>query len=107
MAHRAVRYKLLPGSRGNGVMLSKIAGANRYVWNHFVGAKREEYAAFKEGKREKPSLSFYGMGKEFTELRREVPWLQELPHKEVKYVLRHLADAYRCLLYTSPSPRDS
>ena len=92
--YRTIRYKLLPGSRSNGVALSKIAGANRFVWNHFVEAKREQYAAFKAGEREKPTLSFFGMGKEFTELRREIPWLQELPHKEVKYVLKHLADAY-------------
>ncbi len=45
----------------------------------------------------KPSISFLGLGREFTALRQrpEISWLQAYGHKEVKYTLKYLADAYQ------------
>ncbi len=45
----------------------------------------------------KPAVSFFGLGREFTVLRQgaEHRWLREYGHKEVKYTLKYLADAYR------------
>ncbi len=45
----------------------------------------------------KPAVSFFGLSREFTVLRQgaEHRWLREYGHKEVKYTLKYLADAYR------------
>lgn len=47
-----------------------------------------------------PTVSFFGLGKEFTALRRDPghDWLRQYGHKEVKYILKYLADAYRAFL---------
>ena len=41
-----------------------------------------------------PSVSFFTLGKAFTELRRVTPWLQELPFHVVRYALKRQADAW-------------
>ena len=50
--------------------------------------------AFRNGEGEKPSVSFFSLGKWFTELRRDTPWLQELPYHPVRHVLKYQADAW-------------
>ena len=41
-----------------------------------------------------PSTSFFTLGKYFTALREENPWLQELSFTVVRYTLKHQADAW-------------
>ncbi len=56
--------------------------------------------AYREGQGDKPkggfagSVSFYGLGKQFTALRRDTPWLQELSFAPVRYVLKRQAEAF-------------
>jgi len=74
----------------------QIAGACRFVWNRFLAANGQEYRDWKDGKRDAPpEVTYFSLGKEFTELRRETPWLQELPANVVKYSLKRLSDALR------------
>ena len=40
-------------------------------------------------------MSFQSLGVEFTKLRRETPWLGELPFSPVRYTLKHQADAWK------------
>lgn len=92
---RAVTYRLHPETRVRHVKLAQIAGACRYVWNHFLACNRRDCAAYKLRKlmfdtglvMEKPappSVSYQSMGVRFTALRRGTQWLQLLPYAPVR-----------------------
>ena len=102
---RSVTYRLRPGTRARHRKLVQIAGACRYVWNHFLARNRRDYATFKLRKAlfdaglvldkpSPPSVSFQSTGVRFTALRRETPWLQRLPYVPVRYALKYQADAW-------------
>ena len=102
---RAVTYRLHPGTRARHRKLVQIAGACRYVWNHFLARNRRDFAAYKlrkamcdaglvVDKPSPPSLSFQSMGVRFTALRRQTPWLQRLPYAPVRYALKYQAEAW-------------
>ena len=92
--YRVTRYRLLPGKHGKS--LSKIAGANRYIWNYFLGENIRKYNLWKEGKIEKkPSTSFLKMTPEFTELRKNTQWIKDLPCAEVRFVLNRLSNSFK------------
>ena len=102
--HRGVRLRLLPGSRAAAHQLAGTAGACRFVWNHFLARKQQQYKAYqcwqdyKIGPAPaKPQISFFSLGKEFTALRQDpaYAWLREYSFKSVRYVLKYLADAYQ------------
>ena len=88
---RAVRFALHPGNRRKGRLIAQTGGATRSVWNHFLARNQREYARHRNwapyheaglvvgDAPPKPSVSFFSLGKRFTELRRETPWLQRLP----------------------------
>ena len=122
--HRTVRLRLYPGDAATGILLTAIAGACRYVWNHMLADCEWRYARWKEmhvpalnwpevreGKtawakaiRRKmgpsPSTSFFTLGQRFTELRNDPDhaWLKDYPYKVVRYSLKYLADAYKRFL---------
>ena len=96
--HRSVRLRLLPESRAVAHQLAGTAGACRFVWNYFLARTQQEYAAYREGAREQgPQVTFFSLGQEFTALRRDprYAWLREYSCREVRYVLKYLADAYQ------------
>ena len=94
---RSSVYRLHPGTLRRGQLLSGIAGANRYVWNWAIANNRDAMKAYKEGKGEKPSPTFFTLGLAFTRLRNSEghEWLKELPYAEVRYALKRYADAMR------------
>ncbi len=97
--HRTVRLRLLPETRSKARQLAGTAGACRWVWNHFLARQQFRWQCWPDYRiGPKPGVSFFGLGREFTALRRATPWLQEYSHKEVKYTLKLLADAYRKFL---------
>ena len=124
--HRTVRLRLFPGDAATGILLTAIAGACRYVWNHRLADCEWRYARWKEmhvpalnwpevreGKtawakavRKKmgpgPSTSFFTLGQRFTELRNDPDhaWLKAYPYQVVRYSLKYLADAYTRFLRT-------
>ncbi len=90
-AHRTIRYRLHPQTQAKARKLSGTAGACRYVWNHFVGKLRNEYATDGEC-----DYRFYSLGKRFTELRRDDDtWLREYSANIVKNSLRPIEIAYK------------
>ncbi len=118
--HRTVRLRLYPGDAATGILLTAIAGACRYVWNHMLADCEWRYARWKEmhvpaanwpevraGKtawtkavRKRmgptPSVSCYTLYKRFTELRNDPDhaWLKDYPYACVRYSPKYLADAY-------------
>ena len=70
-ALRQVRYRLLPGSRQKAKQLFGLAGAGRFVWNHFLAKNQETYRLHQEDPdaHPSPSVSFFSFSKAFTALR--------------------------------------
>ena len=102
---RSVTYRLHPGTRARHLKLVQIAGACRYVWNHFLACNRRDRATYKlrkamfdmglvVDKPSPPSLSYQSMSLRFTALRRGTPWLQRLPYHPIRYALKYQAEAW-------------
>ena len=45
-----------------------------------------------------PAPTFFALGRAFTRLRRDTPWLQAMPYAPVRYPLRYQADAWQRFL---------
>ena len=73
--YRNIIYRLLPGSRANARRLAGQAGACRFVWNTVLGQHNDAFEEAKANGEKPPSVSFFSLGKEFTGLRNEIPWL--------------------------------
>ena len=95
--HRTVRLRLYPGDTATGILLTAIAGACRYVWNHMLADQERRYRMWQMYKiGPKPSTSFFTLGQRFTQLRNDPDhaWLKDYPFACVRYSLKYLADAY-------------
>ena len=109
--HRAVVYRLHPGSREKHGRLSSLAGACRFVWNEALRKNEEDLEIHRlleqfpatQGSAPKPSTSFFSTGKWFIRLRngntlssrgRQETWLKDLPCHIVRHTLKYQADAW-------------
>ncbi len=92
---RTVEFVVLPVTRTKAKKMFQIAGACRYVWNHFREKNLADYQAFRDGKGEKPKTSYFSLGVEFTKLRHETEWMWELPANPIKHTLKYFADALK------------
>ena len=92
---RSVEFVVLPTSRTKARQMFQIAGACRFVWNHFREKNLGDYQNFKNGKGTQPPVSFFSLGVEFSKLRHETDWLRKLPAHPVRYTLKHFADALK------------
>ena len=90
---RTVEFIVLPVTRAKARKMFQIAGACRYVWNHFREKNLAEYQAFKDGKGDRPDTRFFSLGLEFTKLRHKTDWMLELPANPIKHTLKYFADA--------------
>ena len=94
-AHRSITYRLLPGSKDNAEALSRISGACRFVWNQMLADQDDLCRIAAMVGSAPPSVSTFALNLAFTQLRRATPWLNELPYRPVRYVLKQQADAWR------------
>ena len=92
---RSVEFVVLPVSRVKARKMFQIAGACRFIWNHFREKNLGGYQKFKDGKGDCPETSFFSFTVGFTKLRNETDWLRELPAHPVRYTLKHFADALK------------
>ncbi len=93
--YRNITYRLLPVTRAKAQQLSSLAGACRYVWNQILADQEDLYRIARMCGAKPPSVSFFTLGKAFTDLRRVTPWLQALPFKPVRHTLKYQADAWQ------------
>lgn len=97
---RTTRYRLVPRTRSNADYLAGLAGAGRYVWNELLARSKQAYADWVEAgepKSDRPSVTFFSLGKAFTALRNEPGhvWLKGYPFAVVRLSsAKRLADAY-------------
>ena len=92
---RTVEFVVLPTTRTKATKMFQIAGACRYVWNHFREKNLANYQAFSNGNGRRPQTSYFSLGVEFTKLRHKTEWMLELPANPVKHTLKYFADALR------------
>ena len=92
---RTVEFVVLPAAKAKARKMFQIAGACRYVWNHFREKNLADYQKSRDGKGERPSASYFSLGVEFTRLRHETDWLRELPANPIKHTLKYFADALK------------
>ena len=94
---RSERYRVHFDSAQQAALCARVAGANRYVWNHMLADcifRWRMWRSYRIGPR--PSVSFITLCRRFTVLRNdpEHAWLRALPAAEVRYALKYLADAF-------------
>ena len=88
--HRTIRYRLHPQTQAKARKLHELAGACRYVWNHFVGVLQDEYKAYG-----RVDARWYSLNYRFTNLRKQVPWLQEYSYLIVRQTLKPIETSYK------------
>ena len=88
--HRTIRYRLHPRTQAKAHKLHALAGACRFVWNHFVGVLRDENVAYG-----KCDPRWYSLGPRFTNLRKSEKWLQDYSANIVKLSLKPIETAYK------------
>ncbi len=92
---RSVEFVVLPVTRAKATKMFQIAGACRFIWNHFREKNLSNYQKFRNNREKMPSASYFSLGVEFTKLRHQTAWLRELPANPVKYTLKYFADALK------------
>ena len=86
---RTYKFELKP-TREQKVLLDKHFGCVRYVYNHFLNERKEQYQA------DKKSDNYYKQAATLTELKKkeETAWLKEVNSQSLQFALRCLDTAY-------------
>lgn len=91
--YRAFRYRFYP-SPSQEVLLRKTLGCSRFVYNHFIALRIQEWTANQK------SVSFYETSSILTQLKKEenTNWLNEVSSVALQQSLQHLQEAYNNFL---------
>ena len=103
--YRYVVSRLHPGRIGKSRALARLCGACHWVWNQTLARYIALYESAKKSGEKLPSCSAFSLYKQFTILRRETPWLQELPSHVVRHTLKYQADAWSRFFKSKKSGR--
>jgi len=88
--YKSYKYKLLPNAEQQ-LLLNKHFGCIRFVYNHFLNERIEEY------KENKNTLNYYHNSKSLTGLKKqeEYSWLKEVNSQSLQDSLKNLETAYK------------
>lgn len=95
---KAFKFRLVP-TKEQEVMLSKIFGSCRFVYNYYLGKKIELYKS--EGK----SISYVECANDMKSLKNEYEWLKEIDAISLQQSLRDLDKAYKNFFKGSGFPK--
>ena len=86
---KSFKFQLLP-TKDQEVLLSKHFGCKRFVWNHFLNRRKEEYL------KDEKTLNYYDCASELVDLKKveETNWLKEINSQTLQHTLRDLDGAY-------------
>ena len=89
LIHRTYKFELLP-NKEQKTLLGKHFGCVRFIYNHFLNERKEQYQA------DKKTDNYYGEAKTLTELKKkeDTIWLKEVNSQTLQFVLRSLDTAY-------------
>lgn len=87
--NRTYKFEIKP-SNLQRVLLSKHFGCTRYIYNHFLNERKEEYL------NNKKTVNYYVQAKHLTELKgcEDTSWLKEVNSQTLQFALRSLDTAY-------------
>jgi len=87
--HRTYKFELLPNEEQK-TLLDKHFGCVRYIYNHFLNERKEQYQS------DKKTDNYYGQAKTLTELKKkeDTIWLKEVNSQTLQFALRSLDTAY-------------
>ena len=87
--HRTYQFELLP-NKEQKTLLDKHFGCVRYIYNHFLNERKEQYQA------DKKTDNYYGQCITLTKLKKEEDtiWLKEVNSQTLQFALRCLDTAY-------------
>lgn len=84
----AFKYRIYP-NKEQTIMLNKTFGCNRYIFNHFLNYKNEQY------KETKKSVSYKECSSLLTSLKYNLEWLKEIDSISLQQTLRDLDKAFK------------
>jgi len=96
MIHKSIKYRLYP-TLLQQIILAQIFGIQRFIYNHFLWARKWRYEDFKSGliTKEQARSSYYDDCKMLTSLKKEYDWLFESPNPGLQSTLKNLDAAYK------------
>lgn len=89
MVNRTYRFRIYPTAEQE-MILAKHFGCARYVYNHFLNERKEQYQA------DKKSDNYYKQAATLTKLKKEedTKWLKEVNSQTLQFALRSLDTAF-------------
>lgn len=89
MVNKTYKFRLYP-TREQEVLLNKHFGHSRWVYNHFLNERKEQYQA------DKKSDNYYKQAATLTKLKKEedTKWLKEVNSQTLQFALRSLDTAF-------------
>jgi len=86
---KSFKFRIYP-SKEQEVLLAKHFGANRFVFNHYLNKRKENYLE------DKKSLNYYDNANDLTQLKKDENyiWLKEINSQSLQSSLRNLDTAY-------------
>ena len=89
MINKTYRFRLLP-TKEQEVLLNQHFGHSRWVYNHFLNERKEQY------QKDKKSDNYYAQAKSLTEIKKkaETEWLKEVNSQTLQFALRSLDTAF-------------
>jgi putative transposase len=81
------RFRIYP-NQSQRVLIAKHFGASRYLYNLFLTKRKKAYLD------NKTTLSYCENARELTELKKSLPWLNEVGSQSLQYSLKCLDGAY-------------
>ena len=87
--HKVYKFRLYPNNE-QIKLLNKHFGCSRFVYNHFLNERKEQY------QKDKKSDNYYKQAKTLTDLKKkeEFEWLKEVNSQTIQFALRSLDTAY-------------
>lgn len=87
--NKTYKFRIYPTSEQE-VILAKHFGSTRYVYNHFLNERKEQY------QRDKKSDNYYVQAKSLTEIKKkeETEWLKEVNSQTLQFALRSLDTSF-------------
>lgn len=87
--NKTYKFRIYPTAEQE-VLLAKHFGCTRFVYNHFLNERKEQY------QRDKKSDNYYAQAKSLTEIKKkeETKWLKEVNSQTLQFALRSLDTAF-------------
>jgi len=87
--NKTYKFRIYPTAEQE-VLLAKHFGCTRFVYNHFLNERKEQY------QKDKKSDNYYAQAKSLTEIKKkaETEWLKEVNSQTLQFALRSLDTAF-------------